>query len=108
MAEIVISPARPPIDAAAERRRCAAILNTAAVAARMGIRVDAEAAIRRGVSGADLARDAFDVLAQRDEARAIVAIAPPTPAGTLPGEDPYRTPGASRDLWRGVYARMRR
>lgn len=108
MADIVVSPAPPPVKAAAERHRCESVLAAAAFAARRGIRIDAEAAIRRGVSGADLSRDAFALLAERDEALGSITAFAPVVAGTLPGEDPYRAPGASREVWKRVYGRMGR
>jgi ClpP class serine protease len=67
------------------REEYAEIAGLAAQAIRLGVRVDAADAMRRGISAADLRRSILDTLAARAEATSVIAAAPSTPvAGDSP------------------------
>lgn len=74
-----------PDPAAALRAEFAEIAAIAAQAARLGLTVDAAAALAQGIGADALRRSVLEALATRAEATAIVATAPATPA---PAESP--------------------
>ncbi|MBW7851027.1 MAG: S49 family peptidase [Rhodospirillales bacterium] len=77
----------PPVPDPAEALRAeyAEIAEIAAQAARLGVGVDAAAAMRQGTRPEALRRSVLDSLAQRAEASAVVAAAP---AATIAGDSP--------------------
>ena len=84
-------PASPTADtqpdpAAALRAEFAEIAAIAAQAARLGLTVDAAAALAQGIGADALRRSVLEALATRAEATAVVSTAPATPATS--GESP--------------------
>jgi len=69
-----------PDPAAALRAEFAEIAAIAAQAARLGLTVDAAAALAQGIGADALRRSVLEALASRAEATAVVSTAPATPA----------------------------
>ncbi|MDI4666913.1 hypothetical protein K9U40_21690 [Xanthobacter autotrophicus] len=79
IADLVAAGKATQVGAAAERARAAEITSIAAIAARMGVNIDAAQAVERGTSPEALRAAVLNTAAERDDATAVSTAAPLPP-----------------------------